>query len=72
MIALFNWFVKVTGFLPQLLIFRIKVYYEDQSVQDRRIKGKAIGASNHRFLMDFAVLLFVFLIIKGLMLIKWK
>ena len=30
------------------------------SVQDRRIKGKAIIVSNHNYLMDFAVLMFVF------------
>ena len=55
-----NWFVKITGWIPQLLIFRTKVYYEDKKVQSRRIKGKAIVVSNHNSLMDFAVLLFVF------------
>ena len=29
MIAIFNWFVKITGWLPQKLIFRTKIYYED-------------------------------------------
>lgn len=60
MIALFHWFVKITGFIPQLLIFRTQVFYEDKSVQDRRIKGRAIVVSNHRKLLDFAVLTFVF------------
>lgn len=55
-----NWFVKLTGWIPQLLVFRTKVYYEDKAVQDRRIKGKAIIVSNHNYLMDFAVLMFVF------------
>ncbi len=55
-----NWFVKITGWIPQLLVFRTKVYYEDRSVQDRRIKGKAIVVSNHTCLMDFAVLMYVF------------
>ena len=43
-----------------MLIFRLKVDYEDRSVQGRRIKGKAIVVSNHNSVMDFAVLLFVF------------
>lgn len=60
MAFLFNWFVKITGWIPQLIIFKIKVYYEDKKVQDKRIKGKAIVVSNHNDLMDFAVLLFVF------------
>lgn len=60
MIAIFHWFVKITGFLPQLILFRTQIFYEDRSVQDRRIKGRAIVASNHRMLMDFAVLTFVF------------
>ena len=55
-----NWFIKVTGYLPQLFVFRTKVHYEDRSRQDRRIKGKAIVVSNHNCLMDFAVLMFVF------------
>ena len=58
--ALANWFVKVTGFIPQLFIFRLKVHYEDKSVQNRYIKGGAIIASNHHTLIDFAVLLFTF------------
>lgn len=60
MLFLFNWFVKITGWLPQLIVFRTKVHYEDKSVQDKRIKGKAIVVSNHNYLMDFAVLMFVF------------
>lgn len=60
MIYFFNWFVKITGFIPQLLMFKTKVYYEDKKVQDRHIKGKAIIVSNHNYLMDFAVLMFVF------------
>ena len=61
MIAAFcNWFVKITGWLPQLLIFRIKVYYKNKRTQDRKIKGKAIIASNHKSLFDLAALMFVF------------
>jgi 1-acyl-sn-glycerol-3-phosphate acyltransferase len=57
---LFGWFVKITGWLPQLLVFRIKVHYEDKNVKSNRIKGKAIVVSNHNTIMDFAVLMFVF------------
>ena len=60
MIAIFNWFVKITGWLPQKLIFRTKIYYEDRNVQSRKIKGKAIIASNHTSVYDYAVMLFVF------------
>lgn len=55
-----NWFVKITGFIPQLIFFRLKVHYEDKAVQNRYVKGNAIIASNHHGLIDFAVMLFTF------------
>lgn len=58
--AICNWFVKITGWIPQLLIFRIKVYYKNKKVQGKKIKGNAIIASNHFSLFDFAALMFVF------------
>lgn len=60
MIFFFNWFVKITGWIPQLLLFRIKVHYEDKTVQNKRIRGKAIVVANHNHIMDFAIMLFVF------------
>jgi 1-acyl-sn-glycerol-3-phosphate acyltransferase len=60
MIALFHWFVKITGWIPQKLVFRTKVYYEDKTVQSRRIKGKAILASNHTSIFDYAMVMFLF------------
>ena len=60
MIGLVNWFTKITGWLPQLFCFRTKVYYEDRSVQSRRIKGPAVIISNHTSIYDYAVFLFVF------------
>lgn len=60
MIALWNWFVKITGWLPQKLCFRTKVYYEDKKAQSRRIKGPAIIVSNHTSVYDYAVFMFVF------------
>lgn len=60
MYFLAHWFVKITGWIPQLLIWRTKIHYEDKKVQSRKIKGKAILMSNHHNLLDFAVLMFVF------------
>lgn len=60
MIFLFNWFVKITGWLPYTLIVRPKIHYEDKSVQSRSIKGGAIVVSNHNDLLDFAVTMFTF------------
>lgn len=54
-------FVKITGWLPQLLCFRTKVTYQNRAVQSRRIKGAAIVVCNHTSVYDFAVLLFVFI-----------
>lgn len=60
LIRLFNAFVKLTGWLPQFLCFRTKIYYEDKAVQGRRVKGGAIIVSNHTSVFDYAVYLFVF------------
>lgn len=60
MISFFNWFVKITGWLVQKIIFRTKIYYEDKKTQSRHIKGRAIIASNHTSVYDYAIFLFVF------------
>lgn len=60
LIRLFNAFAKITGWLPQFICFRTKVYYEDKAVQSRRVKGAAIIVSNHTSIFDYAVYLFVF------------
>ncbi len=60
LIKLFNWFVKITAWPAQKLVFRTKVYYEDKSVQGRHIRGAAIIASNHTSVFDYAAYLFVF------------
>ena len=57
---LFTVFVKITGFFPQLICFRTKIYFENKKSQSRRIKGAAIIASNHTSVYDFAVYLSVF------------
>ena len=55
-----HWFIKITGFIPWFFGYRAKIYYEDKSVQDRRIKGKAIVMPNHHSVMDVALHMFVF------------
>ena len=60
MIALFQWFVRITGWIVQKICFRTKIYYEDKSIQSRKIKGSAIIVSNHTSVYDYAVYLFVF------------
>lgn len=57
---IFNFFVKVTGYLVQKCCFRTKIFYEDKNSQSRRIKGKAIIISNHTSVYDYAVMIFVF------------
>lgn len=60
MIAFFNGFVKVTGWLAQKIVFRTKIYYENKKIQARKIKGAAIIISNHTAVYDYAAFLFVF------------
>ena len=55
-----HWFVKITGYIPQRIMFRTKIRYEDKNVQSRRIRSKAIVVCNHNSLMDVGVLMFVF------------
>lgn len=56
----FNWFVKFTGFPLYFIVARPKIYYEDKSVQSRRIRGKAIVISNHTSVWDIGFMIFVF------------
>lgn len=60
LISLFNWFVKITAWPVQAIVFRLRVLYEDSAVQTRRIKGPAIIISNHTTVFDYAAFLFVF------------
>ena len=59
-LAIFNWFVKITGWIPQLIVMRNRIHYEDKKIQSRKIKGKAIVVSNLNSVMDFAVMMYVF------------
>lgn len=60
MIAFCNWFTKITGWPLQALILRMKFYYENKSIQGRKIKGPAIVISNHTSVFDYAIMLFTF------------
>ena len=60
MVWLVNAFVKVTGFLPWMLIARPKVHCEDKSRRNRKIRGSAIVVSNHISVWDYAALMFLF------------
>ena len=56
----FYWFLKITAWPVQKIVFRTKIYFEDKAKQSRIIKGPAIIVSNHNSVYDFAVMLFVF------------
>lgn len=60
MITFFNYFVKITGLIPALLILRTNIKYEDKNKQSRHIKDKAILVSNHTSVYDYACFLYVF------------
>lgn len=60
MITFFNYFVKLTGWIVQKIIFRTKISYEDKSVQSRKIKGPALIISNHTSVYDYVVCMFTF------------
>lgn len=54
------WFVKLTGLPIQYFYFRKKIYYEDKSVQRRKIKGGALVVSNHCSVYDYPLIMFTF------------
>lgn len=58
---IFQAFFKITGLIPQALVFRTKIYYEDRAVQGRMIHRKAIVVSNHLSVFDYIPMIFVFL-----------
>ena len=60
LIALFQWFVKLTGFLPERILLGTRCRFENREIQGRRIRGGAVILSNHLSVYDYAVLLFVF------------
>lgn len=59
-VHLFNWFVKLTGYIPQKLFFLTKIYREPPESTGRNIRGPVIIISDHTSVFDYAVYLFVF------------
>ena len=56
----FQWFVRITGFLAILLVFRPKYFFEGGKKPDLRKRGGVIIASNHTSVFDYAAMLFAF------------
>ncbi len=53
-------FFKATGWLPFVISSRPKYYYEDKSLQARKIKGSAIVMPDHHDVLDFAAMMYAF------------
>ncbi len=49
----------ITGYPFKWLFFKTKVYYEDKTVQSRRIRGGALIISNHFNILDYIVTVFI-------------
>lgn len=60
LIAFMNYFTKFTGWLPEQMILRPKVLFENKKVQRRRIRGAAIIISDHHSVYDYLAYMFVF------------
>ena len=58
--AVCNWFVKITGWPWQKLLFRTRIRYEDKAGQGRGIHGPAVIVSNHTSVWDYGLLIFTF------------
>ena len=54
------WFTKLTGWPAEQVFFHKKIYYEDKSVQRRKIKGGALIVSNHYSVYDYPLIMFTF------------
>ena len=54
------WFAKLTGWPIEYFFYRKKIYYEDKSVQRRKIKGGALVVSNHYSVYDYPLIMFTF------------
>ena len=55
-----EWFTKITGYPVQYFYFHKKIYYEDKSVSNRKIKGGALIVSNHTSIYDYPLTMYVF------------
>ena len=59
-ITFVNGFVKVTGIIPELILFHEKVIYQEGAMSRFKIKGPLMIICNHTSLIDFALMLFLF------------
>lgn len=57
---IFRWIGVISGLPLHLLFFKKKMYYEDKSVQGRRVKGRALIVSNHFSPFDFVLNVVIF------------
>lgn len=55
---LFQNFIRITGFIPYLILTWPIIRYEDKKIQGKLIKGKAIIVSNHTSVYDYGFWLF--------------
>ena len=53
-------FVKITGWPIAAACFRTKYYFEDKTIQARKIKGPALIVSNHTAISDFIIWMYTF------------
>jgi len=56
----FYQFTRLSGWIVALPYFRKKVYYLNEAIQKRKIKGAMIIVCNHTDLLDFALLYYTF------------
>ena len=55
-----EWFTKITGWPVQYFYYHKKIYYEDKSHTNRKIKGGALIVSNHTSIYDYPLMMYVF------------
>lgn len=55
------WFVKITGWIPNLLYLRRKTYYKNNNKIIKKRKEPAVIISNHTSLMDFPLYMYTFM-----------
>ena len=53
-------FLKVTGFIPFMIYFRLKFYHEFKKDKSRPLKGAAIVIANHTSILDYFTIMFTF------------
>ena len=55
-----RFFVKFTGFLPYIIVFRTRTFFVNKKKQSRKLKGPALIVSNHRSVWDYALIMYTF------------